>query len=88
MSERTLITGGNGFLGSYVARALLDRVDELGALLEEVGHERPVVDRLRPHAPVAHGAHRVGGGAQRVGAAVRHDGLAAAVRGSACGVFR
>lgn len=29
MSERTLITGGNGFLGSYVARALLDRGHEI-----------------------------------------------------------
>ena len=29
MPDRVLITGGTGFIGSYVARALLDRGDEV-----------------------------------------------------------
>ena len=49
------------------AGALLDGVDELGALFDEIRHERPMVDLLRPHAAVAHGAHRVGRLAQRIG---------------------
>ena len=46
---------------------VLDGVDQLGALLDEVRHERAVVDLLRPDAAVAHRAHRVGGRAERIG---------------------
>ena len=44
----------------------LHRIDQFGALLDEVGHERPVIDLLGPHTPVAHRSHRVGSPAQRV----------------------
>ncbi len=48
------------------AGSLFYRVDELGALLHEVGHQRAVIDLLRPHASVADGPHRLGRFAKRI----------------------
>ena len=41
--------------------ARLDRVDEFGALFDEVGHERFVIDPRRPDAAIPDLPHRVDG---------------------------
>ena len=70
------------FLAQLVARSGLDGVDQLGALLDEVGHQRAVVDLLRPDAAVANRAHRVGGRAQRVALPSRGSRARSASSGS------
>ena len=64
MADTILITGGAGFIGRYVSRALLDRGDRvliLDSLIEQVHGGRSEPDGLDPRAELIIGDVREGG---------------------------
>ena len=63
MAEKVLITGGAGFIGRHLSRALLEKGDEvrvLDSFIDQVHGDRSAVAELGPHVEVHEGDVRDG----------------------------